>query len=98
MIHVAGHEVGIGPLRIQRCIFCGYALIDIDLRHVAVPASQAGEPFPMFACGSIVRCEGNSIVMIGELQEEFRTPDLPRDICIRERIPEMPKAPDVHKN
>jgi hypothetical protein len=43
-VHIAGLRISIGPLRRQRCAWCGVVLCDDDLRNLAVPIGQDSEP------------------------------------------------------
>jgi hypothetical protein len=44
VVHIAGAPVAIGPLVRQLCGWCGYRLVDVDQRRMAVPVGQEGPP------------------------------------------------------
>ena len=55
MIHVAGHDVQVGPLLRQRCAWCGAMLVDVDLRDVgAFDAGDGPSPYPTWPCGALI--------------------------------------------
>lgn len=52
-VHIAGFLVRVGSKRRQLCAWCGVALVDLDLRSVAVPSGQDIEP-RFFETGDLV--------------------------------------------
>ena len=63
VIHIAGPHVTIGPLMRQRCLWCGYLLIDYDLERIAVPEGQ--DPTPAtWPHGELVLVDGNVSTLV----------------------------------
>lgn len=47
VMHIAGMDVQVGPLRRQRCAWCGQLLLDHDLTGMAWPLDEDGtDPGP----------------------------------------------------
>lgn len=42
-VHLAGNDVRIGRRVIQRCLICGYKLVDIDLDRIAFVSSNPND-------------------------------------------------------
>ena len=58
-LHLAGNVVYIKGRAIQRCLICGYKLI--DSKNCAMPVDEDGTvpEFPTWEVGSLVEVEGN---------------------------------------
>lgn len=74
-VHLAGNEVRIGTRVIQRCLVCGYKLVDTDLSRVAVISAGDGSRdnvVSVWGVGHLIEvCEGNPtrLVDIGTTDE-----------------------------
>lgn len=88
-VHVAGSQIVVGKYNIQRCMICGEALIldDLSRQMVCEETGKKYEP-SYFATGSIVEVDkkvggtNKYITKIGELPEQFKVEDLPKNICL----------------
>lgn len=62
-VHLAGNEVRIGTRVIQRCLVCGYKLVDRDLATVTVISPAGAAPADVVSAwgvGHLIEvCEGN---------------------------------------
>lgn len=60
MKHIAGTTVELNKDHvIQRCIVCGFALVDKRYSETAVPEGDESDPIPDFEYGSVVEVYGN---------------------------------------
>lgn len=59
-VHLAGNAIVIGQRMIQRCLVCGYKLIDVDLDRVAINVPEGSEDrgIGMFAVGHLIKVSG----------------------------------------
>lgn len=85
-VHVAGIQIKIGKYCIQRCIICGCALVLDDLSKMMVAGTDKLDPL-FFKTGTLVEVDDNSngiksSIHIGELEENFKVEDLPKNICL----------------
>lgn len=81
MIHLAGPKCMFGKWQIQRCAICGVAIIKQDFSKVAIPDGMNKDPL-FWAVGALVRMEGAATTLEGELPEDFKMEDLPKDFCL----------------
>lgn len=60
-VHLAGNDVRIERRIIQRCLICGYKLIDVDLDRIAFVSSNPDDKgFSTWAVGHLIEVtEGN---------------------------------------
>jgi len=73
VIHIAGPHVTIGPLLRQRCVWCGYLLIDYDLERIAVPEGQ--DPTPAtWPGGELVLVDGNLSTIVDHEDDALLPP------------------------
>lgn len=79
--HIVGLAVNFGPLRRQRCAWCGQLLQDDDLRNMAWPLNEDGTdpgPPPMWREGGVVVVQGDlDSFRIMHVIEEDDLPDHP---------------------
>jgi hypothetical protein len=88
VVHIAGAPVAIGPLVRQLCGWCGYRLVDVDQRRMAVPAGQEGAP-ATWEYGDLVGVRGPMSRVI----EHVDGAPLPLSACSFESLM-PPAAPD----
>lgn len=92
-VHIAGTQIVIGKYNIQRCMICGEALILDDLSRIAVAIDDKEDKKEKFNAlgfntGSIVEVDkkvggiNKYITKIGDLPEQFKIADLPKNICL----------------
>lgn len=70
-VHLAGNDVRIGTRIIQRCLICGFKLLDMDLSRMAVPDGD-DRGVATFAVGHLIEVsEGNptNYVDIGDTKQ-----------------------------
>ena len=84
MVHLAGNPIVLGSRACQRCMVCGYGLVNDDLATMASPDGPVGPSF--FAVGALVEvdeCRGNRLAsVVGDLPEDFKVDDLPINFCL----------------
>lgn len=59
--HIVGMDVSIGPLRRQRCAWCGHLLVDEDLSRMSWPLNPDGtDPGPpgLWPIGAVLAVDG----------------------------------------
>ncbi len=77
VVHIASQAVQVGAEIRQRCVWCGYSLIEVDLRLVAVPAEQAAAPFPEWPGGKLIGVDGHATYLIDHPDGD----KVPRTFC-----------------
>lgn len=63
VVHIIGQPVQVGPLRRQRCSWCGHLLHDDDLSAIAWTLNEDGSdpgPPPMWPVGELLAVVGDS--------------------------------------
>ncbi len=77
VVHIASQPVQVGTELRQRCVWCGYGLVETDLRLVAVPVGQANEPYPTWAVGRLIAVDGHATYLV----EPKDGNKVPREFC-----------------
>jgi hypothetical protein len=78
--HAAGPVVRINGRTLQRCIICGYLLVDSSVYAPILDDQGRPQPHPTWPVSSLVRFAGKSQVTVGTFESKEQT--LPPDICI----------------
>lgn len=78
VVHIASQPVQVGTVIRQRCVWCGYELIDVDLRFIAVPIDQADKPYATWPTGGLVAQDGGATYVV----EHKDGDDLPESSCV----------------
>lgn len=87
--HLAGAPIYVeGHFMRQLCQWCGYRLIDVDLRNIAVPEEDAGKPFPEWEVGAWIQVDGPRWSVVQN--EEGK---MPPDACMRDVSPLLKAVP-----
>lgn len=87
VVHLAGNHVCIGGRVIQRCLVCGYKLIDVDASRCMVASTKPEDlTIKSFGVGHLIEVDGNHSSDIGNtLDPHF---DQPWDNCCLELVEE----------
>lgn len=81
--HLAGAPVHVdGCFLRQLCQWCGYRLIDVDVRNIATESSSADRSYPEWEVGAWIQVDGS---MRRALQTEEGK--MPSDSCMRDVSP-----------
>lgn len=82
MTHIVGLDVMVGPVRRQRCGWCGVLLDQLDLTRVAWPLNPDGSdpgPPPPWPVGALMRTDGAFSSVVDHADGD----QLPDDACAR---------------
>lgn len=60
-VHLAGNDVLIEGRVIQRCLICGYKLVDVRLDRIAILSTRENDTsLPVFSVGHLIEVSGTN--------------------------------------
>lgn len=87
IVHIAGHDIQVGPHLRQRCAWCGGVLIDVNLSRISVPVGQEGD-YPTWPTGALIEINGLGGTSMTTVLEHADGDPVP-DTCCAKLGPEV---------